>query len=507
MAQDGDFNALPRKPQRKKALSKAHIKEALEQEQASSQEVIPPMEVDSLGIMPIKTPKAFDPTLFPEGTFVAEPWDKFLPKGGFISDLTYALKGTETNTGFSIWTAVWAISTLLARDAWLKWFMRPLIPNFYVFLIAPPAICKKSFSAITASMLLQRVPDYFAARGDHLLAFKKNIAVLEERATTESLDILLTPEEKPFVIRTAESSRLLTIKKPPQFAICADELTTFLGGASYNVGLIDRLTKLYDCKDSSSVTIGRGSKKFRDVFISMIGATTPDGIKYSMPENAFGGGFLSRVITVYSDIPFRIFPEPTQLAGTPSEDDLVERLAWIAENCAGEYYFSEAAREYFKNWYIEWRTNMLDGRMSDNRYIDARFDINLRKLAMIIRCQRYAPGKEISLQDVIDAQKILNYTFAFSKQAFEEVEAVPSRNLSVIKRRFQRYGKTLRADLVHFASGMKIPVTDLDPILWQLSQEALIKCELDGKDQFRPGNCSREVYTWIGSEASKEGTP
>lgn len=459
-----------------------------------------PTEVDELGLTPIATPVPFDPASLPAGTFVTEPWDKFLPGPGFIRDFTYAMKGTETNTGFSIWGAVWAISTVLARDAWLSWFPSKMLPNFYIFLIAPPAICKKSTSAIFAANIVKKVPDFFTARGDHLLAFKKGVSILEERATMESFNILLKAEEKAFILKRNGSTRLLTVKKPSQFSVCADELTTFLGQSSYNVGLVDRLTKLYDGNDSTStVTMSRGKETFEDIYVNMIGATTPDGVRMSLPETAFGGGFMSRVVTVFSDIPYRVFAMPAHIKGAPVPSDLVERLAWIAENCAGEYRFTPEAEEYFTVWYKDWKMNLLNGKLLDNNMTDYRFDVNLRKLAMVIRCQRYQPGNMIELEDVAAAQKILRYTFAFSKRALEEAGPTGNRNLSYVRRKLQRVGNIARKDLVRYCSGNKIDVAELDTILWQLCQEALVTIERNGAPANRPSSASNETYIWIGS--------
>ena len=465
-----------------------------------------PSEIVEGSIRPIPTPVAYDPACAPAGTFIDEPWDRFLPGPGFLRDFTYAMKGTETNTGFSMWSAVWAISTILCRDAWIKWYPGKLLPNFYIFIIALPGM-KKSTSATFALSVVRKVPDVFERHGNPVLAFKKFVPITEERATTESLNILLKAESKAFFVQRGESKRILNITKPSQFSICADELTTFLDQSSYNKTLIDRLTKLYDGNDeSSAVTLGRGIEKFKDIYVNFVGATTPDGLRMSLPETAFGGGFMSRVVTVYSDIQYRIFDEPQYIEGTPTPADLVERLAWIAENCSGEYVFSEEARAFIKSWYVKFKTTLFDGHLHDNKMTDFRKDINLRKLSMIMRCQRYETGNVIELSDVKAALAMLEYTFTFSGYATEDIGPEANRNLGYIRRKLQREGRIKRAKLTRYASGNKIGVNDLDTILWQLHQEALLRIESgSGVEIARPGmGGGDETYVWIGSADDKE---
>ena len=465
----------------------------------------PPVEVDDLGISPIPDPEAFEPASLPRGTFVDEPWDKFLPGPGFFRDLTYALKGSESNTGFSIWSAAWAVASVLARDAWIKWHPKPLWPNLYVLLLAPPGICKKSYSALFADSIVREVPNYFRARGDHVLAFKKDVPILDEKATTEGLSIALKNAEKAFLVKRPGIARLLTVKNPAQLAVCADEFTTLVGQAKYNVGLVDKITTMYDCKEHFTVlTQGRGREEFENVYCNLIGATTPDSFRMSLPDAAYGGGFMSRLIVVYSEVSARIFPEPIYIEGTPTPEELVERLAWIAENCSGEYTFSPEAKAFFNDWYIRWKTDLINGGLDENKMTDLRLDINMRKMAMLIRCQRYKRGNVIELEDIKAAKRIIEYTFAFSGKGLEESGPDHLRFTKKVKSILQRHRSRERSKILRALSGKGCNSVMLDQILWQLQQEMLIKIELDGVEQSRLSTAGREVYTWLGETAQEE---
>ena len=487
-------------------VSKARPRRGRRKDEEEVEEATPPVEIDALGIKPIETPEAFDPASLPAGTFVDEPWDKLLPGPGFFRDLTYALKGSESNTGFSIWSAAWAVSTILARDAWIKWHPKPLWPNLYVLLLAPPGICKKSYSALFADSIIREVPLYFRERGDHILAFKKDVPVIDEKATPEGLSIALKNREKPFIVKRPGSDRLVTVRNPSQLTVCADELTTFIGQAKYNVGLIDKITSMFDCKEHFSIlTQSRGEEHFENGYCNLIGATTPDSFRMSLPEAAYGGGFMSRLVVVYAEIPSRIFPEPIYIPGTPTPKDLVARLAWIAENCSGEYVFSDEAKAYFNTWYMRWKTDLVNGGLDENKMTDLRLDINMRKMAMLVRCQRYEKGNVIELEDLKAAKKIIEYTFAFSSRGLEESGPDYMRFTKKVKGILQRHHRRERARLLRALSGKGCNSAMLDQILWQLHQELLISVEdRDGLERARPTNDGSEVYLWIGPMKSPE---
>lgn len=465
-----------------------------------------PPTVDTLGIQPIPLPVAFDPESLPSGTFIDEPWDRYLPGPGFFRDFTYAMKGTESNTGFSMWSAAWAIATILTRHAWLKWFPDGLFPNFYVMLVAPPGICKKSSSAVFATKIVKGVPKFFRERGDPLLAFSKTVPMLDAKASTEALNLMLKAESQAFnVLKADGSNHVVTIKKPSMFSICADELTTLLGSATYAVGIVDRLTSLYDGHDdSTSVTYARGKEILEDIYVNMLSATTPDSMRLTLPETAFGGGFMSRVIVVYNEVPFRIFSKPKFIPGTPTKEELVERLAWIAENCSGEYLFSPEADAFFDDWYFKWKNSLIKGASADMKMTDFRLDTNIRKLAMLIRIQRYEPGNIITLEDVVAAKKILNYTYAFSSRATEEMGPEQVRFTNLIKRYLQKKGKVIRSLLVRRMSSRGCSTAILDAALWQLLQEELIKVLHDEKEIFNITSVGKDEYVWIGSSADSE---
>ena len=101
-------------------------------------------------------------------------------------------------------------------------------------------------------------------------------------------------------------------EKGSQAAFVISELSSLLGKQNYNEGLVGKLTDLYDCKDyDDDTTISRGYKAFEDIYVTLLGATTRTALEESIPEAAFGEGFMSRVVLVYQHQRTRAYPEPT----------------------------------------------------------------------------------------------------------------------------------------------------------------------------------------------------
>lgn len=401
-----------------------------------------------------------------------EKWDKNLPQPGFITDLIYATRGIETPTKFAAWSGLYAMSTVLKRDAYLSWGFKPLYPNLYVILVAPPRMCAKSTVIdicedvfIGMEQLLQHV--------DSKLAFRKKLNLHHSKITPEAINDLLSPET------TNEDGEKLERGSEVSFII--SELTTFLGKQKYNVGLIDNLTKLYDSRDiDDEMTRGGGKNIFKNIYVTLFGGTTPDSFKNSIPEEAFGGGFMSRVIVIKQDSPTRYFPMPQHVPGAPSVDDLTQRLTWIAQNAFGSYSFSREAYAEYTKWYRQFKDNLV-GNPNGNAL--ARMDTNLLKLAIIMRAQRYERGNTITLADFKDALNLLTDAYGEIGDFMKEVSSNPWESMQIqIKRILQHFKVGTQSQLWRKFAAAGIPEAVLDIQIQQLlkTQQLTRRVEADG---------------------------
>jgi hypothetical protein len=442
-------------------------------------------------------PKAFQEDDIQEKFWRQEPWDQNLPEEGFITDFILATRGVETPTKLSFWTAIWVISSALKRDTWLEWFPDPLYPNFFIFLVGPPKIVAKSTAVGFGEKILTHFHEYIP---NEEVKVRKEVNMLRSKATPEAMSVVMAPVEKPIM----KNGKVFKVDKGSQVAVAVSELSTFLGKQKYNEGLIDRLTHFYDCKDEDDeVTIGRGHNKFRNVYVTLIGATTPDHLVESIPEQAFGGGFMSRVVVAYQGHSTRDYPKPRKVIGGPSIEDLRERLAWVAENAEGEYYLEPDAYDFYAEWYPRFKNQLAKGTEDVKAKMKHRMDIHLLKLALILRAQRYTPGNNISLKEVKHALEILEHTYSDAQQSIENVGVSQYTGfLNRAREVIRKKGKVTRRQLLQALSPYGCSADLLTKLTDQMLEAREIRGKLNGKEIKHASRNSNEFYIWTGDKVN-----
>ncbi len=436
-------------------------------------------------------PVSYDVKKF-EGMYQEEPFDSALPaNGGFLSDFVLATRLIQVPTSFTAWTALFLVSSALRRMAWFKWFPTSLIPNLYVLLVAPPGLCKKNTILGYGRRILSM---YNKTIIDPLGSAIHRVNVFRGEATPQYLHECLLPEVESVIV----NDQVKLIDRGSQLSIIVPEFVTFLGKQKYNIGLVEKLTALYDCEDADD----KGSKKegtqtLKNIFVSLIGGATPSGLKDSMPEEAFGGGLMSRMTIVYEPRPTRFYPEPRPLEGAPDEIELAKRLAYIAQKGSGEYYFSQIAKEAFDSWYYDFMQKLVkSGNVTEAQ---ARKDVLIRKVALLLRASRYEPGFQIELSDLLNAETLIQATEKNSGAATDAVGADKyGRAFDKVKEYIREGKKVMRRNLLR-ALSHTCNVEMLDRILAQLVQSEQIKVYREGDYHAYTSKQSTEEYHWCAS--------
>ncbi len=436
-----------------------------------------------------------------EKPYIPEEGDRYVPLGGYLQDLVAATRGQESPTLFWLWSGLWTISTLLHREAAFKWLPdEPLWPNLYMIIVAPPGICRKGPPIRKAVKVLKVASELLPTRE---LRFRKKAKFTTSKATPEYLSDKMKPEKEAFLQRQGDHARIVTVNKGSQLAIAATELVTFLGKQQYNTGLIEKLTKFYDAdEDDVEGTIGRGETELKDVYATMLGAATPDGLRMSIPPEAFGGGFISRTTLVYQDHRTRSFSRPKVFAGYPTTRLLAERLAWIAYNARsdqpeeGLYDFTPAAAAWYECWYNNFWKKAEDTLRAEEH----RMDILLIKVAVLIRAQEYRLGFDVDVQHLEASEKLLKFTYNMSRRTVENVSASPwLEALNFIRKYIKNRGSVSRKSLLQRLSSKGYTADQLNSILDLLSQENTIEILIDDIHQDRPSSRSSEIYRYCGA--------
>ena len=446
-----------------------------------------------------------------------EPWDELVPQG-FLSDFVLSTRGIETPTNFCLWSGLFLVSSALKRDSWLKWYPSIFVPNLFVILVGPPRILAKSTSVnYGEGKILSKFHEMYE---DERMRRLKRVNIVR-KSTPEALSLALAPDIEVWFDKTTMMRN--EVDRGSQVCLIVSELAMFLGKQKYNVGLIDRLTHLYDCMEiDGELTITRGPLEFRNVFATLFGATTPDGLANSIPQEAFGSGFMSRLIIINGEVPTRSFPVPRPVykRGMIAVDwpqELQRRLAWLAEKSIGEFTLAPETMELVSNWYHGFKKNLTRkfNNMDHDTLMRSRYDTHLFKLMVLLRAQSYEHPADHPLVRIIQpgdfyaARALLDQTFRENFRGIEDAvvhnpeEKWGRQVLRILK---ANGGEQTKAWLFPRMSPGGCRAPNFRAVLHQLSEEGKVEIiSADGKVQSYATPDGRERYRLTGKEIKIDG--
>jgi hypothetical protein len=281
-----------------------------------------------------------------------------------------------------------AIGSQLARNVFFDMGAYQIFPNLCVVIVAPSGRCKKT-SACNLAMGLYR------AVGGHVLA---------DKATPEAL-----------VSAFGDRSNATGL-------IYAPELAVFLGKQKYNEGMVPLLTALFDCpKEWSSTTIMRGESHLRNVAISFLVCSTMDWLQNAIPRDAFGGGFMSRLLFVVQNDTPRCFPHPPTMDQTV-QHSLKERL-FAYGRLRGRFTITDEADAWYDTWYRSLRRTIAAEKQFAG-YVERKPD-HLHRIAMILSIAELNDEKHdgltLTLSRMKQALSILDWIEGYLPAAFSEM--------------------------------------------------------------------------------------
>lgn len=443
---------------------------------------------------PIPYNEDADPDIF----WQPDPFDKFLPEQGFITDFVYSLRGTEVPTAFAVWSALYLLSTVLKRESYIKWFDDKLYTNYYTILVGTAGLVKKGTVLSRVDKILRKFP-YFI--DDVNVRYIKTPKLLKNKATPEAMIEAMTVDKKGGVVYNwlDDKGKLLlvdgkpvTYKKTSELGLLLPELAVFASKQKYNTGTIETLLDLYDCHEEwETRTIARGLQKLRYLHTTMLAAATEPSFQESIPRVAVGDGFLSRTVVVLQRSTNRRFSMPRIVENAPDIDELSRRVAWIAETYWGPFEMSEKAWRYYDSWYMAFMDHL---EKEPNPGIHSRLYTTVLKVSMLLAVQRYAEEFIIDLPDMKSAIKLVEATAAMTPALLEEIDGDDAfkklkRVLQYVKARGSVTRRTLMKNLHLSAEGLRA-------IIQQLYLEGAVTILANGKPQSRTSANLDETYRY-----------
>jgi len=197
------------------------------------------------------------------------------------------VESDEPPTLYKKWSGISAIASVLQRKCWLRWIRHAeTFANMYIVLVGPSGIGKSQAMGPTYNFLRAL-----------------NIETAAQSTTRQALIQNLTEATASSINADGE------VMSHCSLTIYSKELSVFLGFK--DMELIAALTDWYDCEDPWTYrTRGRGKEQIDGIWVNLLGATTPNLLHTSLPEDAIGGGLTSRIVFVYADKKSNDIPIP-----------------------------------------------------------------------------------------------------------------------------------------------------------------------------------------------------
>lgn len=294
--------------------------------------------------------------------------------------IDYYLKYTEKSespASFNLWTAIGAIAAVLQRKCWLKW-EGVLYPNMYIVLVAPAGKARKGTALDKGRELLELL----------------GIEMVPEATTREALIRRIKGSTLSFIIgdKTTQHHSITAF---------SGELTVLLG--YQNQSFMADLCDWFDCR--SLWRYDTKDKKLQDhidnMWFNLIGATTPESLMASLPQEAVGGGLSSRIIFVYESKKGKPVHIPANVNTTlwekhddyGSDTKLIEMRTALKEELGrihmlrGEFL---TTGEFGSEW-IKFKDYHENNPLFENTPLspyDARRQTHILKLCMILSASR-----------------------------------------------------------------------------------------------------------------------
>jgi hypothetical protein len=201
---------------------------------------------------------------------------------------------------------------------------RPLYPNLFVFVIAHPGV-GKSRTIAEGRNLYAKLPEH------HLAPISLTFASLVDFLVKSKRTLIRMPDD-PLEYHSA--------------FVCAHELGAFIH--KYDNEMVDGLSTFYDIEPYAQ------NRRTSDIKIKMaypqvnlLGGSTPQNLTAFMPEKAWGQGFTSRMIMVFSDerIVGDDFAPGVEIKTGELEHDLN-----IINGLCGQFHVTPEYRTAVNNW-------------------------------------------------------------------------------------------------------------------------------------------------------------
>jgi hypothetical protein len=256
--------------------------------------------------------------------------ERLLPD--FLQAYSLYTANTESAKIFHEWVGISLISSVLRKKVKFKLGRLSVYPNLYIVLVAEPGKARKTVAMSYGVPLLKHIED------------------IKMSADSITREALLQDLERCAVDSPMPDGRLF---KHSSLSIISPEFESFLGQKTDNAKMLVLLTDLFDCSEDPYKyrTKNSGDTIIPSVYLSILGATTPESLATAFPSAAIGGGLSSRILFIWADVKDKKVPIPEETEEIITLKSLLKNDLFTISQLAGVYDFTKEARDYWISWY------------------------------------------------------------------------------------------------------------------------------------------------------------
>lgn len=324
--------------------------------------------------------------------------------------IEYTLR-QESPEIFHRWGAIALIAGSLGRRVWINYGYFTLFPNFYIILVAPTGVGRKS-SAITI--------------GEGIL-----------EGCEPFVKIMRGQLSKPYL-----ADWLVKAMKDSPYGfgevfVVVSEWKVFAQGVMSDNSLLEALTDLYDCKKFEYKTKHSGIYIVPLPCANLYAASTPEWLTTGRAADFIGGGFSSRIIPIGVKVNERSIGWPDKGKREFELEGLLKKDLIEISQLNGEILITPEAKKVFLDWYeVRYDDVLDDARLVG--YYSKKHDKVLKLSAILAVAE--SDNLIISVTHIHQALNMLteverSMQFAYSGVAWGESAKHTNRVYNEIERR------------------------------------------------------------------------
>lgn len=320
----------------------------------------------------------------------------------FIESFCKFASTYNTTPMFARYAAIWMLGTSVGRAVGMQARGNNLHPNFFFQLVGGPGTGKSQAIKAVRRILLRAVP---------------KISIIPASITRAGMEDYMT-------------SNMQTRHSPSGIKFFSHEcigLSEEMQGIlpDQDLGHLTLYNILYDLPDLHvAVTRSNGEVRLEMPYCSILTGAQPAFLATTMPEQAWGMGFMSRSVMVF-DVPReRTSMFNTVIPDPKLEADLIADLKSI-HALQGWMQWTAGAIRLYEEWFVEHGGLPIPQAKRLAMGYNARRELHMTKLAMVMSLAE-SNDLIVDIKHVAEAIKLLLNTEERMKMVFTEMSATGS---------------------------------------------------------------------------------